>query len=489
MSTKLFSLLLIWQQNTRHPVGILSRTGRHMSGQRSRGLPPRRAIHGPHITPARKYLYFLAGVIAIAGLALPLDAVAQPADVIPPAESDPVERETMVGFPPPPERLVTRTNVLQFPKIRWAFHNMRELVPTANVWNGPAGHVAKLDEDTEPVAEITFTDREGRQHTVASWLEQTYTDGFLVLHAGDIAFEYYDAGMRPRDPHILWSVTKSMTGLLAADLIASGELDPSKRVAEYIPELADSAWGDATVQQTLDMTTAVRFTEKYDDPQSDIYRYTYAGGILVAPEGYEGPMSMYAYLPTLEKQGEHGERFTYRTVNSEVLGWIIQRISGRSFNELLSARIWQPMGAQFNAYAWVDSHGTELMGAGMNATLRDLARFADMVRNHGRYNGQAIIAPEAIEDIFAGGDRDKYAEAGYTGRVGYSYHNQWWVTHNDDGAIEAWGIHGQIIHINPADEVVIVKLSSRPTAGNGPFAGTAIEAFRAIGDALAGQQQ
>lgn len=411
-------------------------------------------------------------------------AGAQKSNVMSPAESDPIQLKTMRGYPPPPDRLVTRANSNRFPNQRWAFHHLRELVPTANIWSGPPGQVTALAKAPEPVGEVQFTDRDGTQHTVKEWLKQTYTDGFIVLNDGDIAFEYYDAGMRAHEPHILFSVTKSFAGLMAADQIARGELDPSAPVTQYIPELADSAWGDATVQQTLDMTTAVQFEEKYDDPQSDIFRYAYAGGMLLPPEDYEGPTSMYAYLPTLEKEGKHGERFTYRTVNAEVAAWIVKRVAGKGFNELLSDRIWQPMGAEFNAYVWVDSHGTGIMGGGMNAALRDLARFGDMVGNHGRYNGRTIISSAAIDAIFAGADRDKYAQSGRTGRVGFSYHNQWWVTHNDHGAIQAWGIYGQVIHIDPLADVVIVKLSSRPAAGNEPFAGTAIEAFEAIVDSL-----
>ena len=423
-------------------------------------------------------------MLAIAALALVQPAWADNAGTPSEAASDPVKLKLMQGFPPPPDRLVTPANVMQFPNHRWAFHHMRELEPTANVWRGKPGNVATLDEDPAPVGDIQFEDSEGQQRTVSDWLKKTYTDGFLVLHDGDIAFEYYAAGMQAHQPHILFSVTKSMTGLLAADLVARGKLDPSAPVTQYVPELKDSAWGDATVQQTLDMTTAIRFNEDYADTSSDIYRYAFAGGMIPAPKGYAGPKSMYAYLPTLEKDGEHGKRFTYRTVNSEVLGWIVQRVTGQSFNELLSKRIWQRLGAEFDAYAWVDSQGTALMGAGMNVTLRDLGRFGDMIRQKGRYNGQTLFAPEVIEDIAAGADRDKYAKSGHTGRVGYSYHDQWWVTHNDDKAIEAWGIYGQIIHINPTAGLTIVKLSSRKAAGNEPYAATDIRAFKAIADAL-----
>lgn len=416
-------------------------------------------------------------------------AAAQTKEVLSPAESNPVERQTMTGFPPEPERLVTWATMLRFPQMRWSFHNVRELVPTSNVWKGPAGRVSELEAGPYPVADITFTGPDGEKHTVMQWLRDTYTDGFIVLHEGDIAYEYYTDGMKPHYPHLLMSVTKSLTGVLAAELIARGKLEPSAQITRYVPELKDSAWAGATVQQTLDMTTGIRFTEEYTNPKSDIVQYALAGGFVPSPPGYEGPLSMYAYLPTLEPKGEHGAHFTYRTVNPEVIGWIIQRITGKSLNKLLSEMIWRPMGAQFNAYFMIDAHGTELAGGGLNATLRDVARFAEMVRRQGRYNGRTIIESTAIEDLFQADYPVKLPEAHYSGgRKGYSYHNFWWLTNNADHAIEAWGIHGQIIHINPADEVVIVKVSSRPGAGNSPYTAMATRAFKAIGDALAGPQ-
>lgn len=421
-------------------------------------------------------------------LLVPAAAVAA-GEILPPSQSNPVERGVMSEFPPEPERLVTLANMLRFPQMRWSFHNIRQLVPTSNIWKGPTGHISKLSRDPYPVGEITFTGRDGKKHTVMQWLKSTYTDGFIVLDEGQVAFEYYTKGMKPHYPHLMWSVTKSVVGTIASDLIAHGKIDPGALVTDYIPELKNSAWAGATVQQTLDMTTAIQFTEEYSNPQSDIWQYAIAAGVMPAPNGYHGPLGVYAYLPTLEKGGEHGKQFTYRTVNPEVIAWIIQRVTDKSLNKVVSNRIWQPLGAQFNAYFVVDSHGTEVAGGGMNATLRDLARFADMIRQHGRYNGRRIVSKEAIGYLFQQGYPVKLPPEHYSGgRQGYSYHNFWWLSNNADHVIEAWGIHGQIIHINPTDDVVIVKLSSRPAAGNSPFTAMATAAFKAIDNTLAAQE-
>lgn len=425
------------------------------------------------------------GVAAMTLTASALAFAAEAPRLLSAAQSDPVALKLMEGFPPSPDRLVTYQNMSQFPSSRWGFHHMREVVPTKNVWRGPGDNVKRLQTQSLDLGALAFDDGSGESTTLEQWLKATYTDGFLVLHEGRVVYEQYASGMRPRDQHILWSVTKSFTGLLAADLVARGDLDPAALVSRYIPELKDSAWGDATVQQVMDMTAAVRYREDYKDFNSDVYRYAFAAGIVPAPKNYQGPGSLYEFLPTLtEKDGKHGDKFTYRTVHSEVLGWIITRAANQDFNELLSERVWQKLGAEYDAYAWVDSHGTAIMGAGMNVTLRDLGRFADMVRQRGRYNGVRIIQESAIDELFKGGDPDKFAGQGMDFRKGYSYHDQWYATHNANGAIQASGIYGQLIHIDPKAQVTVVKLSSHPVASAGYTHTSTTAALNAIVDAL-----
>lgn len=271
--------------------------------------------------------------------------------------------------------------------------------------------------------------------------------------------------MRPETPHLLFSVTKSFTGLLAAQLAHEGKIDPDALVTRYVPELADSAWGDMKVRDVMDMTGAVRFREVYTDPSSEVFAYAFSSNMLPQPPNYAGPKSTYEFLKTLKKEGEHGAGFMYRTVHSEVLGWIVTRVTGKHFTDVMSERLWSKIGMEEDAYMMVDSVGTPLQGAGLNATARDLARFGEMLRRGGEFNGQRVIDKAVIDDIAKGGDREKFKASGMAFRSGYSYRNQWWILHNADGAYEASGIHGQMIHVNPGAEMVVVKLSSHPVAG------------------------
>ena len=171
-------------------------------------------------------------------------------------------------------------------------------------------------------------------------------------------------------------------------------------------------------------------------------------------------------------------------MHSEVLGWIVSRVTGKHWAELMSDNIWQKLGTEEDAHVMVDSVGTPLQGAGLNATARDLARFGEMLRLGGSFNSQKIFDKAVIDDTAKGGDREKFKMGGMAFRPGYSYRNQWWVLHNADGAYEAAGIHGQFIHVNPAAEMVVVKLSSHPVAGAGFTHPLTLNAWAALAQAV-----
>ena len=270
-------------------------------------------------------------------------------------------------------------------------------------------------------------------------------------------------------------------------LVEEGVLDDELTVAHYIPELAESGFGDATVRQVLDMTTAVHYSEDYTDPKADVFTFALAGGIFPRPAGYDGPDGYYAYLQTLRKEGVHGSQFVYKSVNTEVLGWLIARVTDRNPIHVLQERIWGRLGAEEDAYILVDSHGTGWAAGGLNATLRDHARFGEMMRLDGQYNGQQIVPEKVVQAIRDGASKTDFAKAGYKTLPGWSYRNQWWVSHNRNGAFAARGVHGQTIYIDPAAEMVIVRLASHPLAANANIDHVSLPAYQAIADRLSGQ--
>jgi len=383
------------------------------------------------------------------------------------AATDPRVLGWMQGFPPAADktiRFADGTNY-RFPQWRWTFSHARELGPTVSVWRG-TGKVSVLPRNEQNLDNLPFTDADGTQKTWAGMLALTYTDGVLVLHQGRLIYERYFGALEPHLQHLGHSMTKSFVGTLAAMLAAEARLDPQALVTRYVPELKDTAYGDATVRQVMDMTIGVQYSENYADPKAEVWDYARAGGLLPVAPGYQGPRTFYDFLVKLKKEGEHGQAFAYKTVNAEVLAWIVKRASGKSLANLFSEAIWQKLGAEEDAYIAVDSVGSEQGGGGLNTTLRDLARFGEMIRLNGRYNGQQVIPAGVIEDIRNGADKSLFAKAGYKTLPNYSYRNMWWVSSDDHGTFEARGIHGQRVYIDPKAEMVIVRYASHPVAGN-----------------------
>jgi CubicO group peptidase (beta-lactamase class C family) len=403
-------------------------------------------------------------------------------------ETDPQALGWMQGFPPPQDKTITFQNgsFRSFPELRWAWSNIRQLVPTVNVWRGagPASVLPREEHDIGASASVTM---DGRPMTFSRMLEETYADGIAVLHRGKLIYERYFGALKPHKPHIAMSVTKSFTGTLAGILVAEGKIDPQAPVTDYVPELKTSAFGDARVHEAMDMTTGLEYTEVYTDKNSGVFGLRRANGMAPIEPGYEGATNIFDFLCTQKKQGEHGKAFAYKTVNSDVLAWICRRASGMTLSDLLSERIWIPMGAEEDAHYHVDRIGTESGGGGLSTTLRDLARFGETIRNHGRFNGRQIVPSAVVEDIARGGDPAKFKPAGYTTLPGASYRNQWWITHNAHGAFMARGVHGQGIYIDPKAEMVIARYASHPAAGNAANDPVTLPAYMALAkDLMAG---
>jgi CubicO group peptidase (beta-lactamase class C family) len=205
-----------------------------------------------------------------------------------------------------------------------------------------------------------------------------------------------------------------------------------------------------------------------------------AGGFLARPAGYQGPDSFFDFLKNLKRAYPHGEKFAYKTANTDTLGAILRRTSGKSLSELLSERVYSRLGAEHDAFFTVDPTGAEFAGAGLNLTLRDLARFGEMIRLNGRYNGTQIVPKAVVDDIRRGADRGHFAGAGYQLLPGWSYRSMWWISHNDHGAFTARGIHGQAIYIDPAAEMVIVRFASHPLAANVNLDPMSLPAYDAV---------
>lgn len=401
--------------------------------------------------------------------------------------SDPVRMGWMQGFPPPDNRRLAwaRADHMRFPTHRFAYSHMREFLPTVRVSRGygPVWELpVALRGDLDAVRFKALDD--GRELSWEESLAVNFTDAILVMHRGAIVYERYLGVTRHDTPHIAFSVTKSFVGTLAEMLIREGRLDPAAPMAELIPELKGSGFADATLRQVLDMTTALEFSEEYTDPNSGIGAMSNALGLTPRAPGYGGPGDVYAFLPTIRKNGQHGQVFTYRTCNTEVLGWLIARTEGKRLDAVLSERIWAPLGMEQDADFLINSTGMPFAGGGLNPVLRDLARFGEAMRCEGQGGAGQVIDRQVVAALRAGGSKAAFAPAGYTWLPDGSYHSQWWSMPGNHGAFSARGIHGQAIYVDPVAEVTIVRFGSHPIAANSAFDPTTLPAFRAVAEHL-----
>jgi len=397
----------------------------------------------------------------------------------------------MVGFPPPPDKRVDRSNALMAPPYnRWAYQHMRTVYPSAPVRNGGTVRPVTIEIDSG-IDDLTVARPDGGDADFPTFLRQTYTDSFLVTTADRLVYEHYANGMHPCQPHQMMSVTKSFAGLLALTAVADGRLDERRPVVEIVPELAAaSAFAGASVGQVLDMVNSMDFSEDYADPSSGIARYARALGWLEAPAG-DDTGGLYDFLVTLNSDSEyqHGDIFRYQTPKTDVVNWITNRVTGRSFQDQLSDTLWSPLGTEAETYVLLDRQGTLVAGGGLNAGPRDLARFAMLMLGDGLIDGRRLVPASALNTLDNGGSREKFSRGpeavGPYGGGDWSYRAQWWVRHTPGReAITAIGVHGQWIYLDRRHGIGIVKQSSQPVSSDPDTDQFVLNAFDAIIDRL-----
>src|SRR5580700_1880832 len=303
--------------------------------------------------------------------------------------------ELMTGFPPAPEAQATLANWQDPPFNRWASQHVRELIPSHPI---PAGPPAPLPAGP-PLGNPAVVRVDGSTATVEDVLDGTYTDAFLVLHDSQVVAERYDAGMTAGTRHLLMSVSKSILGCAAGVLAGRGLLDPQAPVTTYVPEVSGSGYAGATIRDLLDMRTGVAFLETYTALDAEVRVMERSMGWRPALPG--DPAGAYPYLATLGSAGPHGGAFSYRSADTDMLGWACERASGIRMADLISTLIWQPIGAERDAEVTCDPLGSAVHDGGISATARDLARFGQLLADDGWSQGQPVVPAAWLADARA----------------------------------------------------------------------------------------
>jgi len=367
----------------------------------------------------------------------------------------------MSGFPISKNNRIPRNLWDRTPWNRWSFQHIREILPTTEVWRG-TGSSWLLPEAENNLDELEFVNQQNQSTTLLEWLTDNYADGIAVSHRGTLVYERYFNRMTQRTLHLSQSMAKSVTSAVAGILVGRGQLDPEEKITSYLPELKETAWNGATLRHALDMTSGVRYIEDYEAPDSDIAVTDVASGWRTPQQGIPTFACIWDQIISLNQTTRpHGVRFEYRSIETDVIAHCMERITGTRLAELISHELWQPLGAEESACFTVDGIGYPLADGGFNATLRDYARFGQMLCNRGVGNGRQIVPSEWISDTFAA-DPSLFGEPFNSGFENGAYRNQFWIRDIHRQVIMARGVFGQLIYVDMDNDLVVTRLASWP---------------------------
>ena len=318
-------------------------------------------------------------------------------------------------------------------------------------------------------------DVQGESLSLDTFLTDSGTTGLLVLKDGEIRIEQYFRGNRVDNQHISWSMAKSVLSAMFGRAMEEGYIESIEQtVTEYVPELKGSGYDDVRIKDVLQMSSGVRFNEDYGDFHSDINRFgrTIAFG-----------SSLDDFSASLERQRPPGTFNHYVSIDTQVLGMVLDRALDMSLTEYLNTRFWQPIGMEHDAFWLTDDFGMELALGGLNVTLRDYAKFGWLFANKGNWQGQQLVPEQWVIDSVTPdaphlmpGKNNPFSSNSY----GYGY--QWWIPLGAEDEFVAQGIYNQYIYIDPDQKLVIVKTSANHLYNDRSYnwAGKHLAMFRAI---------
>uniref|UniRef100_A0A7S2QTM3 Beta-lactamase-related domain-containing protein n=1 Tax=Chlamydomonas chlamydogama TaxID=225041 RepID=A0A7S2QTM3_9CHLO len=364
----------------------------------------------------------------------------------------------MQGYPLPANKQVTLSNWLVFPYNRWSFRNIHTLFPTGTLRS--RGKVKQLAYSRKQidVEKLTLVDSNGQNITGKQYLADEYVDGLIVLSKGKVVYEKYLASMQPYETHLWQSMTKGMTGLLAEMLIANGTLDASKTAGDYVADIKDTPWGKATLRSLLDMEVNVNESStKAADQSSSLWSNL--------------RIMDYFFLNSTVQAGPNGAAWHYSNMAPQAIGLVMTNVTRKSYYQLAQDLIWSKIGAESDANVWLDKDGQAASAGGLSTTLRDAARYAEVLRT-GKSGRIRVIPERVLKYLRKNAGNSNITRAGNVLMLqqnpNMSYRSYWYQVNDGTGSLQALGIYGQHMLINPKDQLVIVQLASYTSSGPNP---------------------
>ena len=367
----------------------------------------------------------------------------------------------MKGSPPPIEYQVTLDNWRKYPFNSWSFVNVRNLIPTSPIYNNPDKKVI-LQKQLIDIDDLVI-DHKNTSYKLKEIFKICDTDAFLVMHKGKIKFEFYDKFTKFNTPHIIFSVSKSLTSLLTGILVEKKVININNYISHFLPETKGTAYEDATVRNILDMSIASGFIEDYTGQAEIFKKYrSSTGWDLPETHSTQTLKGLHDFLSSMPKSNQkHGKKYHYCSPHSDLLGWIIERASGENYSKIMADLLFKKAGMNHEANVTVDKWGASRAAGGISVSPYDLLLISELVRNHGSNKNGQVIPASWIEDFVNNKNNSIYLNQDNLERFPKgNYRSKWYQTGFKDNEYCAIGIHGQNIWINPQKEITIVRMSS-----------------------------
>ncbi len=353
-----------------------------------------------------------------------------------------------VIYGPKAARVYKMIHLYDEDRIVYNFLNMDRVFPTIGITASKDPHVFPEKQFNLP----EFYELDGKQYDLSQALEYFQSDGMVVLHNGHLVYENYWLGNSKDSKHISWSVAKSFLSALIGIALEDGLIDDlDDPITKYLKDFVGTGYEDIPIKDILQMSSGVTFNEDYADYNSDINRF----GRAIA----QGT-SMREFAKTLKNGKKSGTYNHYVSIDTQMLAMLLQEVTGMSVSENLQEKIWNKVGMEHDAYYMVDDTGMEVALGGLNASVRDYAKFGLLYLNKGRWNGEQVVPERWVESSYKADAAHLLPGENALSSNSWGYGYQCWIPGSPNTDYLAAGIYNQYIYIDPITNVVIAKTSS-----------------------------
>lgn len=367
----------------------------------------------------------------------------------------------------PPALQAVRRHMLDAGVNSLTFHSMEQIFDTRRVDN--AGPVWNLPSSEH---ELSFTYvHAGQTHPALDVLERTFTNALIIVKHGKIVSEIYRNKTNASTHFISFSMAKSFTSTLIGLAVADGHIHSIEdQITAYVPELKGTAYDGVTIREALMMRSGADYDERYDFDHPGLASAAFEESLV------RNRARFASFAAVLTRGYPPGSRFNYSTIETAVLGWVLERATKQHIADYMAEKLWKPAGMESYGFWILDGSprtGREFNGAGFNAVARDYARFGLMMLHDGKAQSRQVVPAAWVKEATAPRETKPVAP---DSPLGYRY--QWWTLPGTDAYL-ALGLQGQFIYVDPASDTVVVKLSYFPPGNEEPTAET-IDFLRAV---------